>query len=373
MLSVPLFASTLLVIVLVSCVSDGPDSAESPYPPSPVIAGITWDPPSTIVRKAPGSDNWPTTWASDGNLYASWGDGGGFGGTNRDGRASLGVARMVGSPDTFVGQNVWGGKNGEGKATFKGKSYGMLSANGVLYMWAGPGSGWTSSTETRLAWSNDLGKSWELSQVFFRYTDGFSLPAFLNFGRDYAGARDSLVYIYAYDASNGSGGPWVKINMARVPQDQIRDRAAYEFFKRLGTDGIPLWTTEVAQRGSVFSNPTGGVALPSVSYNPGIGRYLLVVPHGTPTQPNGGLGIFDAPEPWGPWTTVEYTPAWLGSANLFFANFPTKWMSDDGKTLYLVFTGFGRDAVAKDAYQHIKGVLKLQPRRASIHPLSETS
>jgi hypothetical protein len=372
MLSFSFFGSALLFVLIVSCVSGAPDSAESPYPPSPVISGIAWDPPSTIVRKAPGSDNWPTTWASDGNLYASWGDGGGFGGTNRNGRVSLGVARMVGNPDTFVGQNVWGGENGEAQATFEGKSYGLLSVARTLYMWVGPRSGWTSSTETRLAWSDDLGKTWELSQVFFRYTDGFSLPAFLNFGKDYAGARDTLVYIYAYDASNGSRGPWMKINLARVPQDQIKNRAAYEFFKRLGTDGIPLWTTEVAQRGPVFSNPTGGVALPSVSYNPGISRYLLVVPHRTPTQPNGGLGIFDAPEPWGPWTTVQYTPSWFGSSNMFFASFPTKWMSDDGKTLYLVFTGFGRDAVARDAYQHIKGVLELHPGKTSTLPSSES-
>jgi hypothetical protein len=52
----------------------------------------------------------------------------------------------------------------------------------------------------------------------------------------------------------------------------------------------------------------------------------------------GGFGIYDAPEPWGPWTTVFYTPAWdvgPGETN----SFPTKWISADGRTAHLVFSG----------------------------------
>ena len=45
------------------------------YPPSPVISDIIWDFKSH-VQQAPGSDNWPITWADDDNLYTSWGDGG---------------------------------------------------------------------------------------------------------------------------------------------------------------------------------------------------------------------------------------------------------------------------------------------------------
>ena len=51
-----------------------------------------------------------------------------------------------------------------------------------------------------------------------------------------------------------------------------------------------------------------------------------------------GFGVFDAPEPWGPWTTVTYVPAWDVNPGET-RSFPTKWMSADGKTLYLVFSG----------------------------------
>jgi len=55
-------------------------------------------------------------------------------------------------------------------------------------------------------------------------------------------------------------------------------------------------------------------------------------------QFKGGLGIFDGPEPWGPWTTVYYTEEWdVGPGET--SSFPTKWMSEDGRTCYLLFSG----------------------------------
>ncbi len=82
---------------------------EPPYPPSPVIAGVTWD--WTMRRTAaPGSDLWPVTWGADDLLYTAWGDGGGFGGTDQDGRAAMGFARIEGPPERFVGVNINGGK-----------------------------------------------------------------------------------------------------------------------------------------------------------------------------------------------------------------------------------------------------------------------
>src|SRR5262245_60691408 len=65
-------------------------AAASPYPPSPVITGVTFR-DETARTLAPGSDIWPLTWAADGHQYTLFGDGGGFGGDNRDGRVSLGV------------------------------------------------------------------------------------------------------------------------------------------------------------------------------------------------------------------------------------------------------------------------------------------
>jgi hypothetical protein len=67
---------------------------------------------------------------------------------------------------------------------------------------------------------------------------------------------------------------------------------------------------------------------------------------GVDTRFRGGFAIYDAPEPWGPWTTVYFAESWdVGPGET--ACFPTKWMSQDGKTLYLVFSGNDNFSVRK--------------------------
>ena len=76
-----------------------------------------------------------------------------------------------------------------------------------------------------------------------------------------------------------------------------------------------------------------------ISYNPALKRYLWcqILP-GENNRFEGGFGIYDAAQPWGPWTTVFFTEKWdVGPGEN--SSFPTKWMSQDGKILYLVFSG----------------------------------
>ena len=52
----------------------------------------------------------------------------------------------------------------------------------------------------------------------------------------------------------------------------------------------------------------------------------------------GGLAVYDAPEPWGPWTTAYFAErSDVGPGDT--ASFLAKWMSADGLTLHLVFSG----------------------------------
>ncbi|MBI2024268.1 LamG domain-containing protein, partial [Candidatus Giovannonibacteria bacterium] len=103
----------------------------APYPASTAITGINFN-WATHKRLAIGSDNWPITWADDDNQYTSWGDGGGFGGAD----AGLGVARISGTASNYTGTNLWSVPRG----TAGGKSYGIISIGGILYMWVQPGS-----------------------------------------------------------------------------------------------------------------------------------------------------------------------------------------------------------------------------------------
>jgi hypothetical protein len=325
--------------------------AKSPYPPSPVINEmiIDWD---TLDRRANGSDNWPVTWAADDHQYTSWGDGGGFGGSNQDGRVSLGVARIEGAWDDYQGHNVWGGLNGENPATFEGKSYGILALDGRLYMWVSPGSNNQNYHEARLAVSTNNGATWANEDWAFNQNDKIVLPTFLQYGKEYSGARDNYVYIYTIRLQNDRQLQVQRpgqIDLLRVPIDRIRDKEAYQYFSGMDEEGEPTWATDMTDRHPVFENPQGVGWNVSVSYNSGLGRYLLATEHSRSFE--GNLSLFDADEPWGPWTTVGYYNNWGNAGKNFFWNFSNKWISEDGKEFTLIYTGIGES----DAWHSVRG------------------
>jgi hypothetical protein len=339
------------------------ERSKPPYPPSRVIERIDWD-FAHRVRLAPGSDLWPLTWAADDNLYTAWGDGGGFGGTNAEGRVSLGFARLTGMAEGFEGTNVWGGKNGEHPATFGGKVGALLSVGGTLYAVGGvwPGEAglktWSCPKEARLLWSADLGKTWQVGD--WSYADAkapaFGPVSFLNFGKDYAGARDDFVYVYfttAWWEWAPRRRPPTETYLARVPRDRLRDRMAYEFYQRAGRDGGPRWTSALKERQAVFADPNGR-RLSKVVYHPVLKRYLATVAGAQVGQ----FALFDAPEPWGPWTSVAYEDDWggLGTTEALEYDLPTKWLSTDGRELWCVFSSTG----TLDSFNLVKGTLRLK-------------
>ncbi|MBI2558894.1 DUF4185 domain-containing protein [Candidatus Woesearchaeota archaeon] len=186
-------------------------------------------------------------------------------------------------------------------------------------------------------------------------SDGIIIPTFLQFGKNYAGARDAYVYSYAINLKNPSSLEVQipgEIILMRVPQASIMNRASYEFFSGLDSSGNPTWTTNLAARKPVFADSKGVGWTASASFNSGLGRYFLITEHDGSF--NGDIGIFEAQNPWGPWSTIYYTSA-FGSptipANTFFWNFANKWLSTDGKDFTLVFTGVGES----DSWNTVRG------------------
>jgi hypothetical protein len=334
--------TTFIPVVFSTAPHNAPVPQGTDNPSSEVIQGVTFD-WSTYKQQAPGSDNWPITWADDGHQYTSFGDGGGFGGTNQDGRVSLGVARIEGDSANYQGINLWGGKNARNSAQFEGKSYGIISIDGVLYMWVSPGSNASNYKEARLAVSHDHSESWAKLDWAFTQSEKIILPTFLQFGQDYAGARDEYVYSYSIRLQNASDliiqKPGI-IDLMRAPRNRLTERTAYEFFKGLDRDGNPQWTKDLNERQPVFEDPAGVGWNVSVTYNPGLKRYLLMTEHEQTMR--GNLGIFDAAEPWGPWTTVHYENGFGKDhirASSFYWVFSNKWFSNDGKNFVMIFTG----------------------------------
>jgi hypothetical protein len=341
---------------------------KAPYPPSRLIRGITWH-WQTLRTAAVGSDLWPLTWGPDGQLYAAWGDGGGFGGSDTDGRVSLGFARIEGGPLDFRGININGGKDSEHPASFprKGKTGGLLFVDDTLYAVINEQDNpWPNVTHV-LAWSTNAGATWtEAEWVFPKGIGNFQPGKILNFGPNYTGvpeALDGFVYFYGPRQAASAGGD-KELFLARVPKHRLRERAAYTFFAGLGRDKKPRWSAAANEMQPIFAD-ANGIAGSTLSWNPGLRRFLLTSFHTGPGQ----LGVFEGPQPWGPWGTVAYRQNWgqMGAAGEgLTCEFPEKWMSPDGLTLGSVFSVYGEGAKqgihAHDRLNVVEAVLEVKPR-----------
>ena len=328
-----------LALISTALCADGP-----PYPASKTITKLTWDP--NIVRiGTPGNggkdgagDNWAITWADDGNQYTTYGDGPGFTRTPKV-EMTIGFAKITGDPPAVTAEDIisnadtpgGGGKNGI-------KSSGLLMVDRMLWMFVRNYKVDGDYRHSRLAWSKDYEKTWTWAD--WHFSDTFGCPEFIQFGPDYKGARDKYVYIVS-QANNDAYEYSPDIVMARVPEKKIASRTSYEFFSGLDGKGKPTWSADLGARKPVFTDPRGVMRV-SMNYNPAIKRYILTGSHRVGDGPhNPSLGVFEAPEPWGPWTTVYYDDHWAGNDRVYHMKFPTKWMSHDGKTMWMLYSGLG--------------------------------
>lgn len=304
-----------------------------PYPESDL--SVDFDPESNVVRLASGSDNWPSTWANDDNLYTAYGDGNGFS-PGTDIKLSLGLAKVSGYPPLVHGNNLRspsGERVGQGK--FGEKASGMIMIDGTLYMLL------RNSRNARLIWSYDQGKTW--SEAPWLFDVSFGCPGFINSGRDNNWSEDDYVYIYSTDEESAYKNSDSFV-MARVAKNEITEWKKYEFFEGFGAQQTPLWTGDIRKRKPVFLNP-GKCYRSGMTYNKGLKRYLWsqTIQLSSSVEPSdprirGGLGIFESEHPWGPWKTVFYTRDWdMGPGES--SSIPCKWISQDGKTCWFLFSG----------------------------------
>jgi hypothetical protein len=326
--------------------------AASPAAGEPVVDEIRFD-WSSYRDLAPGSDIWPLTWCEDDHQYTSWGDGGGFGGTNTDGRVSLGFARITGSYDGMQTLNLWGGKDSVVDSEFNGKVKSILCLGGDLYAWRSRGSAVDAFDWKQLILSEDKGLTWQEDVFPQSYVDGClgcpGLPYMINYGKNYAGNPDGYVYTYWIELQDTSewevqipGVLW--LTRAPVANRAFANRANWQWVTGFGSNHTPIWGSE-ANRAPVLEDPDG-LMRGSTNYVPGLALYLMVTNHTARNE--GHIAIWEAPQPWGPWTLVMKEHDWPQSdpaapvgPKFSFGNFSPKWFSADGRNG--VFVWFGPD------------------------------
>lgn len=332
----------------------------APYPRSKVVTGISWD-ASTYRFGGVGGDLWATTSGADGKVYTTWGDGT----VACPVRVSFGVASVAGGPGTTL---VRAGCGTAGDKADKLISLLAVDSNlyAIAYLQLLKGASATA------VWrSADRGATWRRPSWTFPQSE-LSPAAFANFGPGYAGARDTFVYVIAQRASEPTA-----LYMARAPKDRLQVKEAYEYLT--GPVASPGWSQSPAAATPVFVDPNG-VDTPDLVYDAGIGRFLLTAAHGREGSDGGRVGVFEGPEPWGPWWTIDYRDGWLGikpaGSSQLGQRFPSVWMADGGRTLWSVFSCWSRtkkttgvEACGKynDRYNLMKASLTLAPSRQGRH------
>lgn len=391
-------------------------SGDPPYCRSRYIESLTFD-WSGAYTEPDGSDLWPVTWGRDGNVYAFFGDGGGFRGDNQRGRVSFGVARITEPPPLTVRTaiNVYGGYEAEHPSTIDGKAGSIIAVGSDFYTIGGLWSaqevaGRTSHRSgspprSQLGYSKGNAFSWKASSWAFCGSEApagvFCPSGFINFGRANHGAPGRYVYLLgtanapatwtddggpevaaergqatadpaALPAGQVPGGqvpgaqvpaapvpaapvpaaPVASTYLARVSRRNVLKQDAYEYFAGLNERGRPVWTRDYRKMQPVFTDRGGkqAEALESATYIRAIGRYI-----GTAQGPFvGQTSFYDAPNPWGPWTTVSYNNIDPVAGTGGFANLGKEgggslgvhivnaWTSKDGSSLWLTYSSDGK-------------------------------
>ena len=141
---------------------------------------------STHDRRAPGSDNWAITWADDGQQYTSCGDGWGF---SKAGRKKVSALRKVSATrPKLTAASIFGFEVESQSGSFPLKATCICGLPLEAPQTHLRNRGSISLMTTALA---------GLSGLDFQFNAGFFKPTFLQFGKDYTGARDGYVYSYA--------------------------------------------------------------------------------------------------------------------------------------------------------------------------------
>lgn len=312
--------------------------AGQPYPQSQIIRELQWEEQVHKITWCSG-DNWPITWVNDTLQISSYGDGDGFDNKNPD--LSLGFSYIIGDPPNHYGMDIRSNiDTPEGGGSEGIKTSGIIMIENTLYIFVRnykPGNS-DDFTNSRLAWSEDSGKTFQWADWHFSNT--FGCPDFIQFGPNYTHAMDDFVYIVSQDNDNAYQYT-PDIVLARVSKKSLIDRDTYEFYAGKDQNNNPEWSVYVNDRKSIFYNAEGTQRI-SVSFHPVYKRFILVTSH----QPEGdnrthtaALGVFESEFPWGDWHTVYYNDQWSGQCRTYHHKFPVKWMREDGKEMWLLFSG----------------------------------
>lgn len=342
-------------------------------------------------------DTWYPCWASDGNLYSPWTDGvtDGVGSNSSSGeKATTGQASMIGDDPLRLEIHNTAPPKEASSLPYKGRyPAGSLVYDGIWYYgtyclgpdpqydhmgfkWNWPNLGPMPGFHI----SRDYGKTWEPSPLTpekplfpepreFLGPVKMGAPHFVDFGKNMEHSPDGHAYLLgmgaeeddpkprpcitpgkpgeAFQPAEGCPGGYAHANLSWITADQvylarvkpspetINDIQAWEFFTGHDAGGKAVWTTRFADINPLieWNNHMGCV---TATYVPGLKKYLMCITDGWPTVAKMTSYLLESDAITGPWRMVSYLKD-FGEQG-YFLNFPSKFISPDGRTLWLCYS-----------------------------------
>jgi len=329
---------------------------DCPFEKSLELVGLEYTGRHRIYTNA---DTWYPSWAEDGHLYSPWTDG-----TVGRMRSSSGPKSWTTGHAKIVGQDPlsleviplgthhapatpYGGRYPCGSLVHNGLwYYGTYCLDKHKYPWdiMGPFVGFRISSDCGETWMDtpctpDKPLFGESGKEGAKVRMGS--PHVVDFGRNMEHSPDGKMYLTGHGATRpGATCSWIsgdQVYVARVTPgvDNVNDETKYEFFSGHDASGEPIWSRAFAEIQPLLEwNDRLGCV--TATWNAPLDRFLMCVTDGQES----GTGPFDtmileAERITGPWRLVALLEKFGGQA--YFVNVPSKFISSDGRTVWLCF------------------------------------
>ena len=225
--------------------------------------------------------------------------------------------------------------------------YGNMVIN---WPWLGPFVGFRISTDKGLKWKECPHTP---EKPIFGETglNGYPVkigsPHFVDFGKNMEHSPDGKAYMVAHGADIDDNMPrfwnssWItgdQIYLLRVTPsvENINDRTKWEFYAGKDGQGNAIWTSDFNDIRPLleWNNNMGCV---TVTYNAPLKKYLMCVTDGGNTCSKMNTYILESSSLTGEWKIITYMKD-LGE-QAYFVNIPSKFISNDGQTFWLMYSG----------------------------------
>jgi hypothetical protein len=364
-------------------------SNNTPFPSSIAITGAHW----TSGRHGPPRNQFgdvlPVAWSDDNNLYVLMDDGGtdppllgsqwalwrnSFARITGAPLHNLRLRRIGNGPPPATRSQIrknpglWSGPLGGYYST------GFTSVDHVFYATQVNDWKWSSNGPFNglagIAYSTNHGATWRFPSKPFPASTG-NLE-WVQRGRD---ADEPDGYVYALSTEREFNASTLTLGRSRGVISDMTDPARWQWASGWQSSGSPVWSSSSTSARPILTW-AGHVTYPRMSFDPGLGRYLLTFTYSYASTPPGiwkngsELVILEAPHPWGPFSFVARQP-YFGPSNGYDPAIPIKWISNHGRTLWLIWSAnfdgcaAGLSCVAGYGFDYQRIQLSVPGRRAS--------